>query len=351
MATTTTTLLASLASLTAMACAPIGQKGGDDDGTGPDAGVSDKPCDDPTIKTGNITISGANSTVSNLPSGCWHLKGSLTVNGSVASLAMLGDLRQVNDLVINGTSLTAIDMAAPLAVTNTVDIENNTKLTSLDGLQLPDDASCLTYLKSLDITANPALTDLGGAAHLMCVSGAVTIQNNVELTEIRLDSAQRLEGGIKIADNTRVTSFSVAANSITGDLTIQHNAALTAIAMPKLHYMHGSIIIDDNDLLTTLPTELMSPAPMVETNLTITNNAKLTELGQFTHLSSVNYVINITNNPQLDYCEAREIGCCVSHPGTASISTGNKNHTCSTTAPKPWCYADHGNSCPYSYSN
>lgn len=351
MATTTTTLLASLVSLTAMACAPIGQKGGDDT-SGPDAGsTADKPCDKPSVKTGNVTINTANGTVSGLPTGCWHLKGSLTVNGSVASLAMLGDLRQVDNLVINGSSLTSIDMDAPLAVTNSIDIENNAKLTSLEGLQLPDDASCLTYINTVNITANPALTNLGGVANLMCASGLVTIQNNVELTSVRLDQTGRLEGGLKIADNTRMTSLSFSANSITGDLTIQHNAALTAISMNKLHYMHGSIIIDDNDALTTLPTELMSPAPMVETNLTVTNNAKLTELGQFTHMSSVNYVINVTNNPALDYCEAREVGCCVSHSGTAQVSTGNKNHTCSNTAPKPWCYADHGNSCPYSYSN
>ncbi|MEO8552166.1 MAG: hypothetical protein ABI678_19445 [Kofleriaceae bacterium] len=349
MATTTTTLLASLASLTAMACAPIGNKAGDDN-SGPDAGVSAKPCDDPAIKTGNVTLTGSDSSVTNLPTGCWQLNGSLTLNGSVASLAKLGDLRQVKDLIVNGSNLTSIDMDAPLAVTGKLDIEN-TKLTSLEGLQLPDDASCLTYLSSVNITANPGLTDLGGVANLMCVSGAVTIQNNVELTQVRLDSALRLEGGLKVADNTRMTSLSVGANSITGDLTIQHNAALTAISLAKLHFMHGSIIIDDNDLLTTLPTELLSPAPMVESSLTITNNAKLTELGQLTHLSAVNYVINITNNPQLDYCEAREIGCCVSHPNTASISTGNKNHTCSTSAAKPWCYADHGNSCPYLYSN
>jgi hypothetical protein len=62
MATTTTTLLATLASLTAMACAPIGQKGGDDH-DGPDAGVSDRPCDDPAIKTGNVTLTGSDSSV------------------------------------------------------------------------------------------------------------------------------------------------------------------------------------------------------------------------------------------------------------------------------------------------
>ena len=64
----------------------------------------------------NLTLTGTDS-IANLPSSCWQLNGTLTINGTASSLAKLGDLRQVKDLVINGGSLTSIDMSEGLTVT------------------------------------------------------------------------------------------------------------------------------------------------------------------------------------------------------------------------------------------
>ena len=339
----TTMFLASLAG-----CAQIGPHG--DDSALPDADTSAAACDTPVVKTMNITVSDA-TTLKSIPTACWTLKGSLTVMGTATSLAKLGDLRQVDDLVINGGALTTIDTPSPLAVTHSVDIEGNANLTSLANLTLPNDATCLTYIDSITVKANPKLTDLGGVAQMMCVSSAAVISNNVNLTSIKLDAAQRLEGGLEVSYNDKLTSLSIGnVQSITHDLIIQNNKALTSFTtLSKLHFMHGSILIDSNPLLVTLPTEMLDPGPVVELNLTITNNATLTELGAFTTLAGVNGSINITNNAQLDYCEARQVGCCVGHNGIASISTGNKNHSCSGA--KPACAAANNNTCPYQYSN
>jgi hypothetical protein len=346
----TTALTSSLLALMAAGagCAQIG--GGMGNGTGPDAGVEADACDSPTVKTMDVTLSDA-STMKSIPTGCWTLKGTLTVSGSATSLAKLGDLRTVDDLIINNGALTTIDTMMPLAVTHSLDVEGNANLTSLANVTLPNDASCLSYIDSITVKANPKLTDLGGVANMMCVSAAVIISNNVNLTTVKLDQAQRLEGGLEVSYNDRMTTLTLGnVQSITHDMIIQNNKALTAFTtLAKLHFMHGSIFIDSNPLLTNLPTEMVSsPSPTVEVNLTITNNATLTQLGAFTKLFGVNGIINITNNAQLDYCQAQEIGCCVGHNGIAAISAGNKSHTCTQ---HPSCWAANGNRCLYGETN
>src|SRR5262249_49321929 len=84
---------------------------------------------------------------------------------------------------------------------------------------------------------------------------------------------------------------------------------------------------DQNDSITSLDT-LFPGNPQIEGTLTITNNAKLATLGALDHLSGINgpaapTAITITSNAALPYCEARHVGCCVAHPGTAQIGTGN----------------------------
>ena len=110
--TGTTALFAALA---VTGCAPIGQSNGGHE-EGPDAGATAKTCDKPVVKTMRLTLTGSDS-IGNLPSSCWQLDFTLTINVSAASLSKLGDLRQFKDLVITVDSLTAIDMNEGLTVT------------------------------------------------------------------------------------------------------------------------------------------------------------------------------------------------------------------------------------------
>ena len=345
-----TTALTALLIASLAGCAQIGGGMGTNDR--PDAGTSaDDSCDTPAVKTMDVTLSSdSSSSMKAVPSGCWTLKGTLTVMGGVTTLAKLGDLRTVDSLVINGGNLATIDTTSPLAVAHSIDIENNSNLTSLANVTLPNDASCLTYIDSITVKANPKLTDLGGVGDMMCVSAAAIISNNVNLTTVKLDKAQRLEGGLEVSYNDKMTTLTLGnVQSITHDLIISNNKALTSFTtLSKLHFMHGSVMIDTNPLLTNLPTEMLSPGPVVEVNLTITNNATLTQLGAFTKIGGVNGSITIQNNAALSYCQAQEIGCCVGHNGTAQISSGNQSHSCSS---RPSCWAANGNRCLYAETN
>jgi hypothetical protein len=332
-------------------CAQLGHPTGHKGGDGPDAGTEEATCDQMDVKTMDLTFSGTDMSYSGVPGSCWRLAGKLTIGGSVASFAKLGDLREVQDLVITGaTELTSIDTKSDLKVTGNIDIENNPKLVDLGKLQIVGDPSCLSYTSSVKVVANAALTDLKGLADVTCVSGAFTIQNNVNLAAGKFDSALRLEGGVTIQDNTKMTSVSFAnlqsVTHVTGGLdaiVIRHNVALTSVSMPSLKFMHGSVTIDDNDLITSLGTMFPASFPAIEGALSITGNAKLTDLGQLDHVPNVLNTITITSNTALPYCQARHVGCCVYHVGTAQIGTGNTN--CGS-----WCL-DAGQGQCYSSTN
>jgi hypothetical protein len=372
--TTASTFL--LASMLSIGCAPIGSAPGHGRNSGPDAGAgsADPTCDESKIaqKSGDIDFTGA--AVTGLPDACWTLTGKLTVDSSVTSLAKLGDLRGVKDLVITNSQLTTIDTPSPLAVSGTIDIESNTKLEDLSNLSLPSDASCGTYLTAVTLKGNTTLTTMGALNQVRCVVGAVDIENNVRLTDVDLSNAVRIEGGLTIQGDTAATTIELdALQSVTGvvgatggapvAITIANNTSLTSLGTwSAIQFMHGGITIDTNPALTSLAgvitagtnsNNTVGTGFMVEGTLAITNNAKLTEVGDFDHLSWAQQ-INVSHNASLDYCEAREIGCCVvdSQPTATAMDQIASNKTTSCGGASSWCYnatgACHNNYTGYS---
>ncbi|CAN5536464.1 hypothetical protein BH11MYX1_BH11MYX1_08540 [soil metagenome] len=353
--TTTTIALATFATA-ALVAGCTGNFGGGNKWTAPDATETAAACDSPEIKTMDITVSGASMTLADkVPTGCWNLKGKLTVNGSTASLKdVLGDLRQFEDLVLTNTMVTTIDTVAPLAVTRSLDVENNTVLTSLANVALPNDASCLTYLGSITIKGNQALTDLGGVSKAMCVAGLTQISNNVELAAVTLDAAARLEGGLEVTYNTRMTALSFTQLASVGSITIANNDALTAIGTVNAANIQGDLLIDSNKSLSKMPAITKAQTTAHDTSdvlvisgaLMISNNEALSDLGNWSHAGQVlgthsalyPNAITIKNNKNLPVCEAREVGCCVAHADTAQINIGNSGNSCNS-GPHSWCYS------------
>jgi hypothetical protein len=348
--------LATLISPVALIAGCTGSFGGGNHWTAPDATEVAAACDQPVVKTMDITVSGASLTMADkLPAGCWHLAGKLTVSGSATSLhALLGDLRQVDDLVLSNTMVTTIDTLAPLEVTRSLDIENNAVLTSLANVALPNDASCLTYLGAVTVKGNQALTELGGVAKVMCVAGKTEISNNVELTAVTLDAAARLEGGLAVTYNTRMTTLSFPQLQSVGSIAVTNNDALTSIGTINATNIQGDVLIDANKSLTSLPSVTKAQTTGHDTTdvlvisgaLMISNNDALTDLGNWSHVGQVlnthaplsANAITIKNNKHLPVCQAREVGCCVAHADTAQISTGNSGTSCNS-GPHSWCYA------------
>jgi hypothetical protein len=217
------TIKALLCSLLATACAPIGEHGGDDGpDAGTDAGSASTVCDNYEQRSLDLTISG-DAGFNGLPTKCWKLNGKLTLTGpAVTSLAKLGDLREVRDLIIDNTALTKLDSKSTLQVSGAVTIKNNTSLTDVANLTLAPEVTSIT------VEYNSALTSLGGLSKAVLVSGATTITNNAKLTSIALGSATRLEGGIAISDNAALKSLDLHSLVSTNNFTVKNNGALTS---------------------------------------------------------------------------------------------------------------------------
>jgi hypothetical protein len=341
-----TTIKALLCSLLATACAPIGERGGND---GPDAGVSDggsasTVCDNYEQRTLDLTISG-DSGFSGLPTKCWKLVGKLTLSGpAVTSLAKLGDLREVRDLVIDNTGLTKLDTKSQLQVTGDIAIKNNTSLTEIANLTVAP------IVKTVTVEYNAQLTSLGGLAKTGIVTGATTIRNNAKLATVELGSVTRLEGGATISDNAALKSLDLKSLQSVGNFVIRNNGALTSLgSMSALEFIHGALTIDNNDALVTLDNTMMSGSAFgdrkvwVDTTVSVTNNAVLTEIGAIAHFKYVVGSVTVTGNGQLTYCEAREVDCCVDTD--VMVINANKTTSCNTSG-YSWCLAETGN-CPF----
>jgi hypothetical protein len=368
----TTTLSALLASMLAIGCVPMGSDSEqrsrvDAGGSGSAGSAGDTSCDTSniTVQSGDFDFT-SDASLTNIPKSCWQLAGKLTIDSSVSSLAKLGDLRSVGDLVITSSGLTTIDTPNPLAVTGSIDVETNSKLNDLSNLSLPTNtvggsaSTCSSFLTAVTLKGNTAMTSMGGLNQLGCVIGLTDIENNTKLTDLDLSNAIRLEGGLTVSGNTAATSLELNnLVSVTGAMTISNNTALANLGQwSSLQFMHGPLTIDTNPALTTLAGVMNGAANgtvgtgiMIEGELSITNNAKLTELGEFEYLSWAQQ-INIANNAQLDYCEAREVGCCVidSAPSNVNMAaiTANKDTTCNGAS--SWCFGGNNNRCHNDYT-
>ena len=335
-----TTHLAAVLSLAASACMDVPHRHYTaDGGSGSGDGAAARTCDNPEVVTKDLTIS-SNTAGDTLPTGCWTLSGKLTVSGSsVTSLAKLGELAGVTDLEISTSGLTKIDSKNTIKVTGGVYIHDNSSLADIANI-VPD-GDRVTQLR---IENNSALTGAGGLSAVKYVTNATTFKYNDKLATIDLHEAIRFEGGFDVENDAALTSIDIPVLQSTGDLTISNNQALTSVTMGSLQFVHGALNIQQNPALD-LGSAMSTALSQIDSSVNISNNAHLTSLGQFSHTQNVVGTITITGNSNLDYCDARPVGCCVAHAGTANLNN-NKNSSCGTHS---WCYAQYGG-CPYSYN-
>ena len=340
-----TTLLAILPVIGA--CAPIGGQcshtGTCGDST-PDAGTTaTSNCDGEQEVTADWTINSA-TAYGTPPTTCYHLKGTLTLQGSaITTLAKLGDIRAVDDLVIDSTALAKIDSSHAITVNNSLTITNNSKLTGLANLSFDG----VTQLASLTVENNNLLVDAGSLAKVKLVTGATAIDGNPALTTLDLSQVARAEGGLAIHDNAALQAIKLdALTSVTGTLQIKNNTVLNNLGdWAALQYVHGVLDIENNNALVSLDQTMTGNIAEIF-QLTISNNPNLQSVGQLAHTGYFDTTFVFQNNPSLSYCAIREIGCCVSHTG--DTVTGNFGTSCNS-GPHSWCYAQNGNTCPYQY--
>ena len=355
--------------LAATACVPDAPRSTTTTTTDPKCASTQTVTRDLTVDSGTMTDP--------VPTGCWTLAGKLTIRGTgVTSLAMLGDVRGADEIVLDNTKLTTLDTKATLSVSGPITITRNALLTNIDKLR----AGTTATLVSVD--GNPVLSSLGSAFDdLTQVSSTITIRNNpklatVDLPKLELVGDSQIGQAFLITNNAALTDIELPAFTypnrleissnpvlamigdipatqivsdlvirnnpqlatlpafpslakVGGVLTVSNNATLTSLGELSAVTYLGGLTLDSNPLLTSVGGLSQSLAVQIYA-LSITNNAALTDLGRLAH--EVYNSISITSNAQLSSCKAREVDVCTNHSVQSSISGNHTQNNCQS-----WC--------------
>ncbi len=245
-------------------------------GVGCSSGVVDPSSDSLSEELGTQSCSGDYTVTDNVAASvasCASIKGSLTISGAgVSSLSVLQSLKSVSGtMLVSNTSLVGINLPN-LASVGSLAIENNTRLTNLNGL------TAFVSANDLMISSNKKLTTIGALKNITSVSGNLEVSYNKNLATLTgLDGIKSVGGNLyvfgafseapsdlsglrnltsvgkdlEIAD-TAATSLSGLASLITvgGWLDVYHNPKLAKCAVPTLKSVH-SLLIWENVILPT----------------------------------------------------------------------------------------------------
>ena len=331
-----------------------------DDGGGSAATAG---CDDPEERTANLTIR-SDADFDALPKGCWSLNANLRVEGAgITTLARLNDLIEVNDLEIVDTQLTSISTKKTIKVYGSLLVSGNSRLANLNNLAVKrwDGATQggTPFAVGYTIRNNAALTAIDGLKYIVQVDSDLRITDNAKLASVELAELTRVTGGVhitgtgatairipvlatlgrlEVASNPQLAQISgLAATSIAGDLTLRANPALATIgSMGSLTQIGGALVVDDNDALVDLTNLIPTGMNRVSGGVTISNNLRLTGLGQLTRmLDGVWGSVTIASNPALSICRAIEVDHCAQAGTAVAAISGNAGtaNTCATC----WC--------------
>ena len=317
------------------------------------SGSAAATCDDPEVVREDLVIDSA-SDFDSLPEGCWDLDANLTIqNATVTSIAKLGNLVAVNDLTLNGTGLTTLD-SDPFIVYGSVTVVGNTKLRDLKNVTLERWTPPLPV--QIVIDGNAELVSLDEVAKVAHVDGDLAVTNNAKLAGATFPNLTTVEGSVRIANNTALSALELGRVGSLGTLDISNNATLTTFTGPSATKLDGNLVVRGNAKLQNLGvmssltqvlghvtidsnaalaniTAFSTSMQYVTGVLSISNNAQLTELGNTSRLLGIGS-ITITNNANLNYCEAHEVEHCVQQYSAVTIS-GNKQQSASNCT--CWC--------------
>ena len=252
----------------------------------------------------NLEISGNSITDLSALSNLVSIEGSLNIefNTSLTSLAGLENLNSLQSLNIYGnTDLTnLIGLGSLSSVDWSIWIYNNDVLVSLVGLE-----NLSSVGESFKIEANDVLASLTGLGNLGSVGYSLTITDNQALNS--LTSLQNLSsvGDLVIHNNTALTSLIGLGNlsSIGEGVQISNNSGLTSLAgLEGISSLNASFVINNNDGLTSLAG--LENLNWLQQYLEIYLNDGLTSLEGLESLISVGEGLFINGNSNLSVCNA-----------------------------------------------
>ena len=224
-------------------------------------------------------------------------------NTSLIDLAGLENLVNVFLIELNGnTALTSLAALSNLVtIRGPLFIIGNTKLENLNGLH------GLTALPggALYIENNTMLSDLAGVSNIQSINASLVVNNNDALLDLEdFSGLSQVSSNISITNNELLTSLGGlrGLSGFSAALNIRYNNQLFSFGdLTNLNELDG-LVIWSNPLLPNLNglnnvTRLGDGSP-----LSIRFNNILSNIEGLASLVSVEFDVEISNNPMLDDC-------------------------------------------------
>jgi hypothetical protein len=226
------------------------------------------------------------------------------------------------DLTITASMLASVDLPNLQWVGEDLIVEENTVLTSMEGLSALHDVA-----GSLVIGGNASLTSLAGLSALESVGGELIIDGNAALTSLGMGSLHSTFGSFSVEFNPVLTNANVPSlTSVGGNAEIFDNDALATLdGLTALTFVGGNLYVSENDQLMSLSG--LGNLTDVGDYLFIQGNDSLSSLALDDLANCPN--LTIISNPNLPQCEACDLVEQLLEPPLSFNFSENEPDTCS----------------------
>jgi hypothetical protein len=221
-------------------------------------------------------------------------------NPALVSLHGLEHLKGVQNIRIEGNPLlTDLSALSGLTfVTSDLEITNNNKLASLEGLHN------IVRAGDVDVSSNAALTSLSGLRGLTAVDG-FTLSQNTLIENFEGMQALTYFGptGLYVGNNPALVDFSgLNVSYIGADFNVADNAALTSLkGLESVTLLAWTVSIMRNPMLTSI--SALSAVTEIRGTVTVSDNPLLPNCEVEALLSPLGQICRCSGNDAVATCE------------------------------------------------
>jgi hypothetical protein len=185
-------------------------------------------------------------------------------------------------------SLTSVTGLRNIVCTARLSIDQCTKLTTLEGINIPADMT-----DYVTITRNNALADITAVSNKLKTCGGLSINSNAALTTAGFPVYEK--GNIACKENSSLANLSLPKFREAAAVDITHNVKLASINMNALETLNNSFNLDGGYETTQALTAFDLPALKLCGRFTIVNCPGIANLDGFASLENVDGDLVISN--------------------------------------------------------
>ncbi len=202
--------------------------------------------------------------------------------------AASGTLGSWGFTLTDNSELKSLSGMANIIVSGRLTIDQCTKLTTLDGINIPADVTDWVQL-----TRNDVLTNIGAVANKLRSTSGLTISSNKLLSAVQFPLFEN--GAVSCKENPLLTTLSMPKLKTAGSVDIGHNVKMSSFNMNALETSTNGFLMDGGYETIQALTVFDLPALKTVGRFSITNCPAIVHLDGFASLETVTGDLTISN--------------------------------------------------------